>query len=278
MNNQVFLQYEFSCYWLAVGCYIGSTIFFVTGIFFDQCKTINLGLRTALIGLLPHGLAIIIRWYASGHGPYLTKFESLSSSVWVAVAFYGIVALKTKHLRALGSLVLPVSFLLLSMGIMASPEIEYLPSSFQTIWLIFHIFFNKLALGAILIALGCSIFYLLKRKNGDTGFYTKLPDLASLDIYSYNFCGFCYAFWTITVIAGSIWAHKSWGRYWAWDPIETWSLITWVIFGLYMHLRRFHGLKEKKAAIFMIICFGMVILTLFLVPFITQTVHTEYMR
>lgn len=277
MNNPGFLQYEFSLYWLAVTLYIGSTVFFVTGIIFDKSKAIDLGLKTALVGLLPHATSILIRWYASGHGPYLTKFESISSSIWIAVAFYGFIALKMDRLKAVGVLVLPISFLLLGMGIMVNPEIEYLPASFQTIWLIFHIFFNKLALGAILIALGCSIFYLLKTKNGNKGFYAKLPDLATLDIYSYNFCGFCYVFWTITVIAGSIWAHKSWGRYWAWDPIETWSIITWLIFGVYMHLRRFHGLKERKAAIFMIGCFIMIILTLFLVPFITNTVHTEYL-
>ena len=198
----------------------------------------------------------------------------------MVLVIYLIVVFKIKRLKALGLVVLPSAFLLVASGLLDTPEIAYLPPTFHTIWLVIHIFFNKLALGSILIALGCAIFY-LKKQEKDGGYGTamadRLPDPASLDVYAYRFCGFAFVFWTITIMAGSIWAHRSWGRYWGWDPIETWSVVTWLVFGLYMHLRRFHGLKGRNAALFMIICFIFVIITLFLIPFITKTIHTEYL-
>nr|MBF0223192.1 cytochrome c biogenesis protein CcsA [Desulfobulbaceae bacterium] len=191
---------------------------------------------------------------------------------------YLIACYKKHSIKFIGVITLPCAFLMIGLGLMANPQIQNLPATFHTLWLIVHILFAKITVGSGFIALGCSIFYLIKakKKSGNT-FVQKLPDPVSLDSYSFQFFGMAFVFWTISVIAGAIWAHKSWGRYWAWDPIETWSLLTWLAFGIYMHLRRFHGLKEKKAAIFIICCFGLVILTLFLVPFITNTVHTEYM-
>lgn len=271
------LRLEFIGSWLAVALYVGATVLMASGVFFNRQRRLDLGLSLCLAGLVPHGLAISLHWLRSGHGPYLSKFESISATVWLSMALYAIISLRLPRLKALGVLVAPTGFLMLALAIMTNPAIEYLPGAFQTIWLIFHIFFNKLAFGAIMLSLGCALFYLIKSKKGDRGFLEKLPDLPTLDLYAYQFCGFCFSFWTITVIAGSIWAHKSWGRYWAWDPIETWSIITWLCFGVYMHLRRFHGLKGKQASYFLIGCFGLVLLTLFLIPFLTKTVHTEYL-
>jgi ABC-type transport system involved in cytochrome c biogenesis permease subunit len=127
----------------------------------------------------------------------------------------------------------------------------------------------------MLIALGSSIFYLLKERKGESGFYQKLPALDVLDTYSYKFSGFGFVFWTITVVAGALWANEAWGRYWGWDPIETWSLITWLLFGVYLHLRRFFRLQGKKAAWLMILCFIFSIITLFIIPFVVDTIHTE---
>lgn len=277
MDHPQLLFSEFFAYWLAVAVYIAATVYMASGVFFNREHRLQRGHLLGGIGLIPHAVAISLHWYRSGHGPYLSQFESISSTVWISLALHALITIRLPRLKALGLLLLPVGFLLLGLAIMTNPAITYLPGSFQTIWLVFHIFFNKLAFGAIMLALGCAIFYLVKCQRGDQGFLQRVPDLATLDLYAYQFCGFCFAFWTITVIAGSIWANKSWGRYWAWDPIETWSVITWLCFALYLHLRRFHGLKGKKGAYFLIGCFAVVLLTLFLIPVITKTVHTEYL-
>lgn len=277
MDALSFLRYEYLLNWLAVLLYIGATALFAYAVFFERAERLDWGVGLTALGLVPHSAAILLRWYVSGHGPYLNKFEGISSSVWMAMAVYLFLTLRMKHLKPFGLVVLPASFLLLAMALLETPEIQHLPPTFKTIWLIIHILFNKLSLAAILIALAAAIFYLRKEGQPNTPFNQKLPDLAHLDLSIYRFCGFAYIFWTINIGAGAIWAHNSWGRYWGWDPLEIWSLVTWLAFGIYMHLRRFHGLRGRKSAWMMIGCFALVVITLFIIPFITKTIHDEYL-
>ncbi|MBU3970865.1 MAG: cytochrome c biogenesis protein CcsA [Alphaproteobacteria bacterium] len=131
-------------------------------------------------------------------------------------------------------------------------------------------------MGAILISLGTAIFYLLKKKKGENEFYKKLPPLEALDAYSYKYAGFGFISWTIMVVSGALWAEQSLGRYWGWDPIETWSLITLLLFGIYLHLRRFFKWQGEKAAWFIVVCVIFAIATLFIIPFVMTTVHSQY--
>ncbi len=268
---------ELICYWTAVTFYVLATVFFTWAVFFEAKAKLTWGLWGTVFGLVAHSAATVVRWYMTGHGPYLNKFEGISSTVWIVMATFLVVSYWRPKLRFAGMVVLPMGFLLIGMGIFSTPQIQNLPGTFQTFWLIVHILFAKLTLGTILISLACAVFFILKQRTPEKPIYTRLPELAGLDMFSYRFCGMGFVFWTISIIAGSIWAYKSWGRYWAWDPIETWSLITWLLFGLYLHMRRFMALKERKAAYCMIICFIFVVATLFIIPFITKTIHTEYL-
>lgn len=275
MEGLALLRYEFIFHWAAVLLYALSTVFFTYSVFFQKENKLDWGVRIAMLGLMPHSVALGLRWYVSGHGPYLTQHEGFSSIVWVVVVMFLIFSCKVPELKGMGLIMMPTSFLMMASGILKTPGIERLPATFHSIWLWIHIGFTKLALGAMLIALGASIFYLLKEKRGDTGFYQKLPSSEVLDTYGYKFAGFGFVFWTITVVAGSLWANEAWGRYWGWDPIETWSLITWLLFGIYLHLRRFFKWQGKKAAWLMILCFIFSIITLFVIPFVVDTIHTE---
>jgi ABC-type transport system involved in cytochrome c biogenesis permease subunit len=80
------------------------------------------------------------------------------------------------------------------------------------------------------------------------------------------------------MLTGSIWANNAWGRYWGWDPVETWSLITWLLFGAYLHARRFYGWKGRKAAWLLVICFGLALMSLFGTSLITRSIHSVYFR
>lgn len=269
------LRYEFIFHWAAVILYVLSTIFFAYAVFFQKEQKLDWGIRLAMLGLVPHSVALGLRWYVSGHGPYLSQHEGFSSIVWIVVVMFLVYSYKVPKLKGLGLIMMPASFLMMAGGILKTPGIERLPATFHSIWLWIHIGFTKLALGAMLIALGSAIFYLLKGKKGESGFYQKLPAIKVLDTYSYKFAGFGFVFWTITVVAGALWANEAWGRYWGWDPIETWSLITWLLFGIYLHLRRFFKWHGKRAAWLIIICFIFSIITLFVIPFVVDTIHTE---
>jgi len=276
MEKLELLRYEFIFHWAAVILYIFATISFAYAVFFQKEKKLDWGMRLSGLGLIPHSVALGLRWYVSGHGPYLSQHEGFSSIVWVVVVMFLIFVYRVPRLKGVGLIVMPSCFLMMAVAFYKTPGIESLPATFSGIWLVLHITFTKLALGAMLIALGTSIFYVLKEKKGEFGFYQRLPDLPALDTYSYKFAGFGFVFWTITVVAGAIWANEAWGRYWAWDPIETWSLITWLLFGLHLHLRRFLGWRGRKAAYLMVVCFLFSIAALFVIPFILPTIHSEF--
>jgi cytochrome c-type biogenesis protein CcsB len=271
------LKYEVIFHWIAVSFYVVSMVFFVYCVAFKKEKSLSVGFWLAVIGLIPHSVAIGVKWYAVGHGPYLHKLEGFSSLVWVALVMFLLFSWRIPKLKGIGFVVLPCCFLMMTVGLFSEPGIKELPPTFRGVWLIIHISFTKLAVGAILISLGSAMLYLLREGNpSEEGFYRRLPAPEVLDEYSYKFTGFGFIFWTVMVASGALWAHQSWGRYWGWDPIETWSLITWLLFGVYLHLRRFFGWKGRKAAWLMVAVFISSIVTLFVIPFIMETAHSEY--
>ena len=78
------------------------------------------------------------------------------------------------------------------------------------------------------------------------------------------------------MLTGSIWAYHSWGRYWGWDPMETWSLVTWFVYGIHLHLRRSWGLKGRAAAAMLVACFAVAVVALFFTSIIGASLHSEY--
>ena len=150
-------------------------------------------------------------------------------------------------------------------------------STFRSIWLVIHIGLYKISLATLIIALAFSLFYLMKRRS-NAPWLLRLPDLPMIDVYAYRFAGFGFIFWTIGMLAGSIWAYQSWGRFWGWDPVETWSLITWIVFGIYLHLRRFFGWQGERAAWFYLGCLVLSLLALFYTSHLNTSIHMEYFR
>lgn len=276
MDNLYFLKYEVIFHWIAVGFYILSTVVFAYSVSFKKTDALKYAMFLALIGLMPHSIALGIRWNLAGHGPYMAKYEVLSSNAWIVILMFLLIGWRIPKLRAGGVVVVPLSFLMMTIGLFTNPEIKKLPPALSGIWLVIHILFNKLAVGAILISLGSAVLYLIKKRQGDKEFFNKLPSLDMLDEYSYKFIGFGFIFWSITVVAGAIWANQAWGRYWGWDPIETWSLITWLLYGLYLHLRYFFKWRGTKSAWMLIVCFIFAVITIFIIPFVVETLHSSY--
>ncbi|HEY7667744.1 MAG TPA: c-type cytochrome biogenesis protein CcsB [Actinomycetota bacterium] len=93
----------------------------------------------------------------------------------------------------------------------------------------------------------------------------RLPSAATLDRVAYRVYAFAFPIWTFAVIAGAIWAQEAWGRYWGWDPKETWSFITWVIFAGYLHARATSGWKGRRAAVIAMVGFVALLITYYAV-------------
>lgn len=303
METIQLLKYEVIFHWIALSLYLFSSIFFADYVSSRREKAAKIALWLALIGLAGHSVALGVRWYAVGHGPYLQKGESFSSIVWVAMVMFLFFSYKVPRLRGIGFVVLPSCLLMMILGLVynqwladfigqalehgrtgietglySKEGIMKPPPTFHGIWFVIHITSTIVSMGAILIALSTAILYLLKRRRSEVEFYRKMPSLEVIDDYSYKFTGLGFILWTVMIVTGAIWAEQAWGRYWGWDTIEIWSLITWLFMGIYLHLRRFFKWQGERASWFLVVCVVLSISTLFIIPSLTTTVHSEYMK
>lgn len=273
-------MYEILLLWLTVACYVISSGLYIYGLVFKKQGSTKYATMIGLAGLLPHSVSLLLRWIESGHGPYITFYEITTSDAWVAVAAFLLFQYRYPRLKAVGTLVMPISFLLIGLGVMSSPEIYEAPTTFRTYWLIIHIVFGKLAFGPIIIATGLAVFYLLKTRSGGDlhKILTALPEPKLLDELSYKFMAFGFINLGIMIAAGSIWADYAWGRYWGWDPVETWALISWLVYGMYLHLRLKVGWKGKRLAWFALGAFLVLMFSIFGVVFFYHSVHSSYLK
>ena len=229
----------------------------------------------ALAALAVHTIALGLRWYGAGHGPYLTRYEVLSSNAWVTMAFVQVLRWRERASEGLAVLAYPAVLLLLGLAVYTGPEVQLLPLTFRGVWLVLHVCFYFVAFSAALLSLG----YGLLQLGGTTALARRIPNLpdpGALDRESYRFAGLTFAFWGIGMLTGAIWAYYSWGRFWGWDPVETWSLVTWFVYGIYLHARRFYGLRGRRAILLLLVGFGLAIVSLFFTSFLTTSLHSEY--
>lgn len=125
----------------------------------------------------------------------------------------------------------------------------------QSAWLGIHVSMAIIGYGGFGVAFGVAIMVLLKDR------LSKIPDEKTLDLIIYRAVALGMLFLTMCMITGAIWAKKAWGSYWSWDPKETWSLITWIIYAIFLHMRTRKGMSGKRLAVFAIVGFLCVIFT-----------------
>jgi cytochrome c-type biogenesis protein CcsB len=225
------------------------------------------------VGFAVQTIAIILRWVESyklgiGHAPFSNLYESLIFFAWTIILLYLIVEWRTKN-RTLGAFVTPLAFLALAYASFSPnvrSHIQPLIPALKSNWLISHVitcFFGYAAFG---LSFGISIMYLLKRLDSDDRknlFLKLIPGKGVLDELNYQMVVIGFLMLTLGIITGSVWAHSAWGSYWSWDPKETWSLITWLIYASVLHSRTVRGWKGKKIAILCFIGFSCVLFTYF---------------
>lgn len=265
-------------HWGAVGLYILATVLFAHALLWNHPARARWARWLTALGLVPHGAALVVRWIEVGHGPYMLKYEVLSSNAWVALVMLLIVLWRRPAWAGLALVVLPATILMVGLGLLTNPSAQDLPPTLRSIWLIFHILFTKLAVGAFLLSFAAAVILLRKLKGAASPFLERFPSTEVLDASMVRFVGFGFVFWSTTVIAGAIWANQSWGRYWGWDPIETWSLVTWLCYGTLLHLRLFYRLDGRRTAWICIACFGVSLLTAFVFPFLIPSLHAAYFQ
>ena len=226
-----------------------------------------------LLGLLLHTVSIALRWERLGHGPYVTMFEILSSNIWSMMRAFVVAYWRVPQIRPSAAVVMPVLFLVMGWMLMTSSVEGHLPPTYHTTWLYIHIGFGKVFFGAVLVALGISGVILLRATAYGAGRFERLPPDANLSELAFRCMAIGFVVETLMLIAGAIWAQDAWGRYWAWDPLETWTFLTWLTLAFFVHARATFQLEPQYSAWFIIGVFVLAFLTFFGVPFVSTAPH-----
>jgi len=203
--------------------------------------------------------ALGFRWIAAGHGPFSNMYEFSLSFVWGTLAAHLYFEFRY-GLRSLAILVLPVCLAMLGYAATVSSKIDPLVPALQNSTLLtVHVAVAIAAYGAFALSFAAAVLYLVNRQDR----FTWLPRRAMLDEVGYKAVMFAFPMMALVVILGAVWAKVAWGQYWSWDPKETASLVTWLIYGGYLHARVIRGWKGDRSAYLLIIGFGAVLFTYF---------------
>ncbi|MBN1365036.1 MAG: c-type cytochrome biogenesis protein CcsB [Syntrophaceae bacterium] len=273
MNDAFFISIVTFIYFL-------SSFIFLISVVFHKVTVEKIATGIAFGGLMLHSLALIIRWVHSyqlgiGHAPLSNFYESLVFFSWSIVFIFLIIRKKYKN-NLISMLSVFFAFLILAYVSLSGTidcQIQPLIPALQSNWLISHVISSFLAYGCFAIAFGLSILYLLKKLT-NKNIVKLLPDTTFLDEVTYKIISIGFVLLTLGIITGAAWADRAWGRYWGWDPKETWSLITWFIYGAFLHARLAMGWKGIRMSLISILGFACVIFTYLGVNYILAGLHS----
>lgn len=265
MNSSIILSIITFVYGLAAFFYVAHWVF-------RKDVLAKLATWTALIGVIGNTMGIILRWVESyqlgiGHVPLSNLYESLIFFSWTIVVVYLIIERKHKS-RIIGAFTIPLAFLAMAYASMSpniSNQIQPLLPALKSNWLIAHVIACFIGYASFAIAFGISWMYLFKQRDtwSESRLLAHFPKHNILDELNHQLVMFGFLFLTTGIITGAVWANSAWGRYWGWDPKETWSLITWFIYATLLHARLMRGWHGKRIAYLSIIGFAAVLFTYF---------------
>jgi len=245
--------------------------------FWSQQERIRSASRVVfLLAMALHTIHLVHRYFQVGHTPITTNHEAVSFFAWsMAVAFLTFHwRYKVKNLGAFATLAVTG---LMTIALFSSPRVHPLPPALQSAWLPIHASIALMANAFLALAFCGGIMYLLqereikKRRFGI--FYHRLPSLEALDKLNQHCIAVGFPLLTLGIVTGSIWAKQAWGAYWQWDPKETWSLVTWLLYAALLHFRFTMGWRRRRAAIMAVIGFGAALFTLWGVSLLQEGLH-----
>ncbi|MEH1534063.1 c-type cytochrome biogenesis protein CcsB [Cutibacterium avidum] len=222
----------------------------------------RMGLNLTVLGAICATIGVVCRGIAAHRLPWGNMYEFVTSALLFVVIAY-LVLVAVRQVRWMGIAVT----LLLAVGNGLAATVFYvavapLVPALHSVWFVIHIIAACIAAAALNVGAIASIMYLIsmnaRAKAERTGIpvrglLAKLPSPESMDTLAYRAHAIGFPIWTFTIAAGSIWADYAWGRFWGWDPKETWSLVTWVVYAAYLHARSTAGWRGRPAAIIAII-------------------------
>jgi cytochrome c-type biogenesis protein CcsB len=236
------------------------------------------GIGLTVLGALTHVGILVTRGMATDRLPWGNMYEFATAVVLVAVVAYVVLAVRTPNLRHIGVFVLgPVVLSLVAIGLGLYTEAAPVVAALRSAWLAIHVTAAILGFGIFMVSGIASILYLVKARPGADdggGVVSRLPAAATLDRVAHRTAVLGFPIWTFAVIAGAIWAEAAWGRFWGWDPKETWSFIAWTVYAAYLHARTTPGYRGRTAAWVNVVGLAVMIFNLTFVNLVSSGLHS----
>jgi cytochrome c-type biogenesis protein CcsB len=238
----------------------------------------------SVLGALVHLAAVVARGLAVHRAPWGNMYEFITALTCVAAIFFCYVLVRFRA-WALGVFVMGAVVIALGLAetLIYTPAGPLVPA-LQSYWLSIHVTAMTLSTGIFFVAAVLGVMYLVAERyrkrvaagkaEPGNGLIARIPSAAQLDKLTYRTVVFGFPIWTFGVMAGAIWADQAWGRYWGWDPVETWAFITWVIYAAYLHARATAGWRGARAHYIQLLGFASLVTNMLIVQVFITGMHS----
>ncbi|MBR6321255.1 MAG: c-type cytochrome biogenesis protein CcsB [Lachnospiraceae bacterium] len=255
------LQVENVLFSISMWVYFASMILYFLFAVLKKDLISKIAVGVQILGLALQTAAMIFRGIGAHRIPLTNQYEFAAAFSW-GLSLVSLIFILRFRFSLLGVFASPIVFLIIGYAAMQDRTVHELMPALKSYWLGFHVSTAIVSYGAFGVSFVLGIIYLLRGRMKADGFFDRhIPKPEKLDLIAYRSVALGLLFLTFTIITGAIWAKRAWGAYWSWDPKETWSLVTWVVYAVYLHLRLNRKWQGKPAAVFAVIGFISVLFT-----------------
>ena len=247
-------------------------------------RWVQTALALSAAGVVAHTAAVVTRGLAVHRAPWGNMYEFVTALTCVAAIFFLFVMIKYRA-WALGVFVMGAVVVALGLAeTLIYTAAGQLVPALQSYWLDIHVTAMTLATGIFFVAAVLGVVYLAADRSAKrvaaggaesgNGIMRRLPSVEQIDRLTYRTVMFGFPVWTFGVIAGAIWADQAWGRYWGWDPVETWAFITWVLYAAFLHARATAGWRGRRAHYIQLLGFASLTFNILVVQVFIAGLHS----
>ena len=265
-------EFSLHLYFGALVLYLGGMLAFFAYFAYRSDSLRWLGLTLVVPGAAIHLLAIVFRGFADGHYPLANMYEYSSMLALVAVLVFLLMTLRYPVAALAGGLALFVVVALMGIGFALYQSPEPLVPALQSYWLKIHVTSMMVSSGVLVSSFVFAALYLVKDRSlnvkswlHDSAAAVRLPSLETLDQLTFRAILLGFPIWTFGTMAGAIWGEHAWGRWWGWDPKETWAAITWIVYAIYLHAHSLRAWRGRRTALIATAGFVSILVTLYAV-------------
>lgn len=263
-------------FWVAVVLYAAATVLSVAGVTFSRDRLTNAAFALTLGAFGSHTVSIILRWISTGRLPYVQDYENALSGTWAIVLLYLIISFAVPRVRVSGVVVLPCVVLTVGYGLLVPSAPGPVTPAYKSAWLVIHVLFAWATYAGYVAAASLAGIELLKTRKREVrpgSFLARAPEPARLGEMTFRLVVFGFIVNAAAMASGAIWAYELWGSYWRWDPVETWTLLTWLAYAFYLHAHVTLGWRGRRLAWVVLFALFGVMMTFWGVQLLPSTYH-----